>query len=327
MKLNSILLLTVPLVSMGLMASEPSPCGQIISDSERLKCYDKIYRPQIDANAPIQRHTVTESAGNERQQGVKAPKRKRRLAPYRPNYFLLYSYNSNRDTTLYPVTDLSFELDRPEAKFQISFKGPVLLDILDSDIDLWFGYTQLSFWQWFNTDLSSPFRESNYEPEAWFEKGLDFEIALGWTITKIAAGFNHQSNGQEELLSRSWNRLLGGIDIEKSFDNGGKFLLNVKTWHRISEDFDDDDNPDITRFMGHNELTAIYHQGEHEVSLIVRNIANSRRGVNLNWSFPIVGSDHFKGYLQYFNGYGESLIDYNHFNQSIGFGFTISDWM
>ena len=114
------------------------------------------------------------------------------------------------------------------------------------------------------------------------------------------------------------------------------FVLTFMPWYRIPEDEksspDDpsgDDNPDIEDYMGHFELRGTY-QVEHgqTISVMVRNnLSEDNKGaIEAAYSFPIGGTK-LKGYVKYFNGYGESLIDYNHRIQSLGVGFLISDWL
>ena len=107
----------------------------------------------------------------------------------------------------------SIYLDRTEVKIQLSFKTKVIQDLLATDGDLWFGYTQVSYWQVGNSRYSSPFRETNYEPETMFVYPL--QASVGSLNLRFAAiGLNHQSNGRAEPLSRSWNRLIGELAAE-----------------------------------------------------------------------------------------------------------------
>jgi phospholipase A1 len=46
--------------------------------------------------------------------------------------------------------------------------------------------------------------------------------------------------------------------------------------------------------------------------------------VKLDWYYPFFGSHTTFWYLQFFNGYGESLIDYNRNYTKASFGFSFS---
>jgi phospholipase A1 len=79
--------------------------------------------------------------------------------------------------------------------------------------------------------------------------------------------------------------------------------------------------------MGHGEFLAVWAHGEQRVGLLLRNNfdADNRGAVQLDWSFPI----HAKllGYVQWFYGYGESLIDYNHRVNRLGVGVMLNNWL
>ncbi len=249
------------------------------------------------------------------------------LMPHKPNYILLASNNSsgyNPEPFREQYNDSTIELDDTEAKFQISIKMPLAIGLFEDKMDIFAAYTNRSFWQVYNDDLSSPFRETNHEPEAWFQLRNDWEF-YGIKNSVNSFGFVHQSNGRGGVLSRSWNRLYASFLF-----NYKNLAFGIKPWYRIQEDTDDDDNPDITDFMGHCEVTGAYKWKDHTFSLMLRNNIESgfeKGTVQGTWSFPLWNYPYLKGYVQWFNGYGESLIDYDQHSNSIGIGFALSDFL
>ena len=238
---------------------------------------------------------------------------------HRSNYALVLSYNFFPNVEPFLEVDPEKTLVKPEVTFQLSFKARLWRDIFGKDIVLWAGYTQRSFWQLYNFEDSSPFRETNYEPELLLNFGTRFSV-LGLKARFIQFGFNHQSNGQSEPLSRSWNRFVANFGFER-----GSFSLLLKTWLRFSDV--DDDNPSITHYLGNGEIWGYYFLKKHRLGVMIRdnlNFNENRGAIQLEWSFPLFAV--VAGHVQYFLGYGESLIDYDHKVSRIGIGFIFSDW-
>ena len=256
------------------------------------------------------------------------------LMSHKPNYFLIASYTTggiNPDPYREQYNDPSIDTDDTEARFQISIKTPLAVNLFNKPIDLFAAYTNRSFWQLYNNEVSSPFRETNHEPEAWVQFRPNWTFA-GITNKVNAVGFVHQSNGRGGTLSRSWNRIFANFVFQKPdlFTKTDTLAFWIKPWIRISESDEDDDNPDITDFLGHFETHAAYKWNRHVFSLMLRNNIESgfsRGAVEFDWSFPIWKYPYLKGYFQWFSGYGESLIDYNVHNNSIGLGVLITDWL
>jgi phospholipase A1 len=133
----------------------------------------------------------------------------------------------------------------------------------------------------------------------------------------------HQSNGRAVPLSRSWNRVIGSVALDRP-----GWTVMFRPWLRLREDRSSDDNPDIQDFMGRADLTVTHNWAGNEVSAVMRHSLRSgdrsHGSLELNWAFPIHGE--LKGYLQYFTGYGESLIDYNHTGNYVGIGVSLVEW-
>ncbi len=229
------------------------------------------------------------------------------LMAHKPNFFILGKYNSvdyNAKPYQEHFDDASLELENTETQFQISIKTPLAIGLWWDIVDIYAAYTNRSFWQVYKTN-SEPFRETNHEPEGWVQFNPGWE-SWGFTMVSNSIGVVHQSNGRGGELSRSWNRIYANFLLEK-----GNFALSVKPWYWIPEEDEKDDNPDITDFLGHYEIRAAYKWRGHLFGVMSRNNLESgfsKGAVELSWSFPIFDYPYFSGYIQYFSGYGESLI-------------------
>ncbi|WP_323845181.1 phospholipase A [Microbulbifer magnicolonia] len=243
------------------------------------------------------------------------------LASHKTNYLLPLVYNpSPNDAGLEELEALGepVDLDHIEVQFQLSVQVPVWRGFLGQASFMSVAYTNRSFWQAYNSDDSSPFRETNHEPELIMTWLNDWSL-FGWQNVANQLAVNHQSNGRSEPLSRSWNRIYANLIFERDC-----YSISFKPWYRIPESREEDDNPDIENYLGHFELRGRYRNGGHSLSLMVRNNLRSDNhgAVELSWGFPI--GNRVRGYMKYFNGYGESLIDYDEAVQTLGFGFELA---
>jgi phospholipase A1 len=256
------------------------------------------------------------------------------LLPHKPNYFMPLTYqtqiNQEEQEKFYGALQdgkvpEGEKLERIEFVFQLSVKHIVAENILGKFSSLEVAYTNKSFWQSYNDSISAVFRETNHEPE----------IILGFKpswdrIDYMTLAFNHQSNGQVGNLSRSWNRII--VSGAKIWPDR---IVNVRAWYRIPEtskadpaDPSDNDNPDIDDYLGYGDVFYLRKLGEHSFAATIRNNLNldeNKGSIELDWTFPLPGN--LKGFVQYFNGYGESLIDYNQYQERIGVGIKIADWL
>lgn len=241
------------------------------------------------------------------------------ITVHRPNYILPLSYNSHVNEEPWTALDPDAQVDELEVKFQISLKSRISEDVLGGQ--LWGAYTQRSWWQLYNSEESAPFRETNYEPEIYMRWNTNNKF-LGMNNRLWRFGFTHQSNGRGQNLSRSWNRLIVGSELDR-----GDWLVSGQAWWRIPEDEEDDDNPDILKYMGYGSITTLYKRQSQLFGMTLRNNLRSdnKGAVQLDWTFPL--GPRFKGYVQYFNGYGESLIDYDVSTNRLGVGVLLNDWL
>jgi len=303
----------------GEAANGPQQCLDIASDAPRLACYDALYgkAQSINSLTPTNEPApLTSRLAQESDQALNLFS----ITAHKPNYILPVSYNSSANYAIYGEAGEAL-LNDAEVKFQLSIKS-LLVDNLWRGSSLWGAYTQQSYWQLYaDKEASAPFRETNYQPELIWTIPVNFNV-MGLDARVVSLGFNHQSNGRSEPLSRSWNRLTGEMVFER-----GRFVASAKTWFRLEEDEDEDNNPDIEDYMGRIQLGLAYKGINNTFAFGLKNNLDSdnRSGVEFNWTFPL--TERFRGFVQLYSGYGENMIDMENANNRIGIGIVLTDWL
>ncbi|MDO4896165.1 MAG: phospholipase A [Moraxella sp.] len=250
--------------------------------------------------------------------------------PHNPMYilplFLNTKANRHPSTPNQPVKDYpSDEMRNTELKFQVSFKSKVAEDLFGTNADLWVGYTQQSHWQVYNENHSRPFRAHDYQPEIFITQPVKADLPLGGKLRMLGAGLVHHSNGEDDPLSRSWNRAYAMAGME-----WGNLTVMPRLWGRIAKSSDSskpDDNPDILDYYGYGDIKLLYQleRGSNVSSTVRYNPKSGKGALQLDYVHPI--GKGVSGYVQLFQGYGQSIVDYNHESTAIGVGIMLNDWM
>lgn len=322
------------------------------NDAERLKCFDNAASP---ASAPVLLRPETSALQDDDAVPAVLPRPKAarsyltrtwnlddrtshdesrlgRLIPHRQSYLLLRKTNNVNNMPASPAightTLVSNDLDAQEAKFQFSFKADIGsqrdINILDfKTLRVWGAYTQQSNWQLLNARNSSPFRETNYEPEliATFGTGNESGLKL------VNLGFSHQSNGHRVPESRSWNR----VYVQGGWEWNNSTSILARGWYRLPEKSLQDDNPDLTAYIGVADVVARWEPADKSQAAVLLLRNNLRMGQNrgfaqFDWSLPIALGNASRLHAQITSGFGESLIDYNHRQTTFGLGFSFREW-
>lgn len=197
------------------------------------------------------------------------------------------------------------------AKFQFSLK----YNPLDA-LPLYMGFTQTSIWDLHGA--SKPFKDSAYRPALFYMKDkfwepLDSPFKLG-----LQAGFEHESNGRGGLDSRSINIAFVRPRLRWKVGEHLSLVLSPKAYVYL----ENSENRDLADYRGYVDLYAAVLYGDWKLSTTLRKGTKGNYGsVQVDAVVPLrvtdklfekVGVYGVNGYwfLQYFNGWGESIIDY-----------------
>lgn len=248
------------------------------------------------------------------------------LMPYKGNYFLPVSYNDNPNHEVFEKIEDGLEYEdrgkftkHLESEFQISFMALTNKNIFGTKFNTFLGYTHRSYWQMYNEEWSRPFRETNYNPEAFARYIFDEPVnILGFKLIAYDIGLEHESNGQVQEISRSWNRVYGRMALLT-----GTTFINFKVWHRLAESAEMDENPNMYRYRGYGQLDIKTYINSNMVQLIL--IPGTE-----HFGGELVYSTHWKNGVSFYSkasyGYGISLQDYDHDSRRIGFGVSLGEF-
>lgn len=228
-------------------------------------------------------------------------------------YILPFYYTQSPNYSVYNEdTPSGQKINRAEFKGQFSLKINLLKNLLNTNTKVYFGYTQLMYWQLYDNDPF--FRETNYMPELYFSHSFS-------SNTDTLLGIVHDSNGRGGSQERSWNR----IYLEQKYKTK-HFYADIKPWIIVFKNSSIDlHNPDIADYLGHVKFTVAFNFHNFVAQFSTQNNLESgfRRGSEtINLSYPVY--DKFRFFVQIFSGYGQSLIEYNHYTNAAGIGIAFN---
>ena len=202
-----------------------------------------------------------------------------------------------------------------DVKFQISFQQRLTKSVLPGHTYLYLFYTQKAMWNVFERSL--PFHDLNFNPGIGLSR---YVIMKNQLIGKITMMVEHESNGRDGTASRSWNKISWAGEAYIS----PNLMAHAKFWIPI---VDGEYNRDILKYSGISQ--AGFQAISNDQKWVLDMTLVKRKGWNLNFNtivqlgYRINHNSNQFIMLQYYNGYGETLLDYNQYHSRIRFGLLI----
>lgn len=199
-----------------------------------------------------------------------------------------------------------------DAKFQISIRQRLFNKIMPSDIQFLLIYTQKSFWHVYQE--SSPFTDNNYNPGLLFIKPYTQNSQLKGFVS---ISFEHESNGKDDEDNRSWN----------FFTLSGNYFFNdhLSVQGKLWYGWLGDDNTDLFDYRGCGLIAFNYTIPNDRigVSFVINPIKDFSINTQLEFSFKLSKASNQYMFLQWYNGYGDSLLDYNKHSSMVRIGISL----
>lgn len=222
---------------------------------------------------------------------------------YKDNYFIFgpsVGPKANRHNT--------------NVKFQISIAQRLTKGTLPWGTYLYLFYSQKCFWN--ILENSMPMTDLNFNPGIGLTKPL---FVKNRYIGKLTLIVEHESNGRDSIQSRSWNRvaLAANVFVTKNL------MVHAKAWVPI---VDGENNRDLIKYVGLWQFgTQVVSDNRRFTGGITVTPRHRFGSCNLvvDFAFRIFKRENQYLFFQYYNGYGEGLLDYNKFHSPFRVGLLI----
>lgn len=198
-------------------------------------------------------------------------------------------------------------------KFQISIAQRLTRSTLPWGTYLYLFYTQKCFWN--VLENSMPMTDLNFNPGIGITKPL---FVKNRYIGKMTFMIEHESNGRDSIESRSWNRvaLAANVFVTKNL------MVHGKIWAPI---VDGENNRDIVDYCGFCQFGAQVVSDNRRFSGGITVVPRKHFSSNviIDLSFRIFKGENQYLFLQFYNGYGEGLLEYNRYHSQVRVGLLI----
>ena len=223
---------------------------------------------------------------------------------YKDNYFIAGTTIGGKPTAT-----------NSDVKFQVSIAQRLTKSTLPFNTYLYLFYTQKCMWNVFENSM--PMRDFNFNPGIGLAKHL---FVKNRYVGKVTLMIEHESNGRDGIESRSWNKvsLAGNIFIDPNF------MVHGKAWIPI---IDGQNNQDILYYNGIYQVGTTYTTPNKRFGFALTMV--KRKGWNLKYNtiwevnYRLFKDENQFLFLQYYNGYGENLLDYNQYHSRLRIGLVI----
>lgn len=223
---------------------------------------------------------------------------------YKDNYFIAGTTIGGKPTAT-----------NSDVKFQVSIAQRLTNSTLPFNTYLYLFYTQKCMWNVFENSM--PMRDFNFNPGIGLAKHL---FVKNRYVGKVTLMIEHESNGRDGIESRSWNK----VSLASNIFIDPNFMVHGKVWIPI---IDGQNNQDILYYSGIYQVGTTFTTPNKRFGFALTMV--KRKGWNFKYNtiwevnYRLFKDENQFLFLQYYNGYGENLLDYNQYHSRLRIGLVI----